>query len=586
MNDVKKEKYTWSVFFKLLKSTKPSSGKIVFGLFFNGISAILASLLPLFLQQLIDGFSSEKNQSFAKVNLMLIAVIFVLQAVAQVAGSYSLNLVGIHMITNLRSRLWSKIVKLPKNFFDKNNSGEISSRIVNDTSMIYDLVSREFAQFVNAMIYMSIGVVMLLILDWKLSILILMAIPLFFIIFIPTGKILSVVSKNIQNSVASLNERAFQMTSENTLTKICTAESFEIGKGIEKINDLQQYSKKQIKIIAFLTPIINFIVMSLILLIITYGGVRVANGTLSVGSFIGIVAVVVMIINPISSMGSFFSELQRTKGATERISDILNERTELLNKGNDLDIGGKSLYWENIDFSYKDKRSEFTLDKINMAIKVGSKCAIVGPSGAGKSTILALLERLYDVDSGEILLGKQDIKNISLSSWRSQIGYVSQENDLISGTIKDNILYGLEGTSSEEAIINACKSAFAWEFIDDLPDKLSTFVGERGVMLSVGQRQRIAIARTFLRNPNILLLDEATANLDSDSEKKIQEAVDNVMKNRTVIAVAHRLSTIINSDRIYFIENGVITGCGTHDELLSSHLMYQQFYRQQVNNGK
>ncbi|MFD2386381.1 ABC transporter ATP-binding protein [Enterococcus rivorum] len=452
--------------------------------------------------------------------------------------------------------------------------------------MIYDLVSREVAQFFNAIIYISIGVIVLFILDWKLLIVVLFGIPLFFILFIPVGRILSKISKNIQDSIANLNERAFQMTSENTLTKISSAENFEIGIGKKKIATLKQHLVKQIKILAFLTPVVNLIVMGIVISIITYGGIRVADGTLSVGTLIGFMIVVVMIINPISNLSSFFSELQRTKGATERISEILNERVEKLELGQNIDIRGKSLRLREVEFRYQNQDDGFKLNNINMSIEVGSKHALVGPSGGGKSTILALIERLYDLDSGEILLGNLNVNEISLKSWRSQIGYVSQENDLISGTIKENLLYGLiEENVDDTDIIFACKAAFAWEFIEEMSDKLDTMIGERGVTLSGGQRQRLSIARTFLRNPNILLLDEATANLDSNSEKQIQDAIDNIMKGRTVIAIAHRLSTIINSDQIYFVQEGTITGYGTHEELLGSHHLYKEFYKQQMESG-
>jgi ATP-binding cassette subfamily B protein AbcA/BmrA len=285
---------------------------------------------------------------------------------------------------------------------------------------------------------------------------------------------------------------------------------------------------------------------------------------------------------PITSFAMFFTQLQKAKGATERIIEILDQPLEEGQDGIEMDISNQPISIENVSFSYSEE--EPVLQNITLEAQPGQMIALAGPSGSGKTTMFGLLERFYEPTTGEIRIGDTSINKISLKSWRSQIGYVSQESAMMAGTLRENLCYGLENVKSipDERLWEVAKMAYADQFIEAFPKGLDTEVGERGVKLSGGQRQRIAIARAFLRDPKILMMDEATASLDSQSEGIVQQALTRLMEGRTTFVIAHRLSTIVDADKIIFIEKGSVTGIGTHDELTQSHSLYREFAEQQL----
>ena len=330
---------------------------------------------------------------------------------------------------------------------------------------------------------------------------------------------------------------------------------------------------------ALLSPIMYTIMMFVIILVIGYGGLRVADGTMSIGTLVAFLLYLFQIIMPMTMFAMFFTEYNKALGATGRIIGILEMENEKSAADTEELLTYETLSFNNVTFGY-DKTP--VLENISFTAENNKKIAFVGPSGSGKSTIFSLIERYYSVWDGEITIDNTNIENIPLDLYRSGIGYVAQESAIISGTIKENITYGLTaGEYTDEDIKRAVQQSYTSEFINDLPEGLETEVGERGVKLSGGQRQRLGIARAFLRNPKILMLDEATASLDSQSEKFVGEALNELMAGRTVLVIAHRLSTIVNSDKIYFIDSGHLTGEGTHEELMASHDMYKAFTEQQ-----
>ena len=336
---------------------------------------------------------------------------------------------------------------------------------------------------------------------------------------------------------------------------------------------------KEAVINALLSPIMYTIMMFVIILVIGYGGLRVADGTMSIGTLVAFLLYLFQIIMPMTMFAMFFTEYNKALGATGRIIGILEMENEKSAADTEELLTYETLSFNNVTFGY-DKTP--VLENISFTAENNKKIAFVGPSGSGKSTIFSLIERYYSVWDGEITIDNTNIENIPLDLYRSGIGYVAQESAIISGTIKENITYGLTaGEYTDEDIKRAVQQSYTSEFINDLPEGLETEVGERGVKLSGGQRQRLGIARAFLRNPKILMLDEATASLDSQSEKFVGEALNELMAGRTVLVIAHRLSTIVNSDKIYFIDSGHLTGEGTHEELMASHDMYKAFTEQQ-----
>jgi ATP-binding cassette subfamily B protein AbcA/BmrA len=322
--------------------------------------------------------------------------------------------------------------------------------------------------------------------------------------------------------------------------------------------------------------------MSLLVLVIGYGGSQVASGALTAGDLVAFILYIFQVIMPVAMISQAITQLQKARGATESIVRLLAAPEEKSAEGLALERVDESIRFEGLSFSYEPGKE--VLRNLSFDLEPGSVTAIVGPSGGGKTTIFSLLERFYAPDSGSILLGNRPIGDYSLASWRGAIGYVSQDSPLMAGTIRDNLCYGVGSSIAEDdsRIKEAARAAYADEFIEGLPKGYDTEVGDRGVKLSGGQRQRIAIARALLRNPSILMLDEATSSLDSSSEEWVQKALENLMRGRTTLVIAHRLSTVLDADRILFIEGGELTGSGSHEELLATHELYRSFAEHQL----
>ncbi|MDQ0300382.1 ATP-binding cassette subfamily B protein AbcA/BmrA [Salibacterium salarium] len=582
MSNTEGNKYKWTEFFRLIHFTNPRYLLFIVTCIVGSIGAVISTFIPNTLRIIVDSYT--QTDSLETSALAILALLFITGAITRAFSGYLLSVVGLNIVANLRSLLWNKVVTLPTDFFDINQSGDIASRIVNDTNVIYSLVSNSFSKFINSIFIIIFCSFWLFYYDWQLTLVIALSVPIFLIFFVPLGKILSKISKRMQESTATLNVNAHEMITENKLVKSFTAENYQIDKGKKSIAALKSIGIKQSKWSSIIDPVVNLIMMFIIVSIVGYGGVKLSTGDLSAGTFIAFLTLLFYIMGPILSFGSFFSQLQNTKGATERISQLLNEVSEELDKGLVLDIGNKDIEIKNLSFKYTTTdNSSFCLNNINLIIEGGKTYALVGPSGSGKTTLISLLERYYKPTNGSIYFDGVNIENYSLSSWRMQIGYVSQEHSLITGSVKDNIVFGLdENTISELKIIEACKMAYVWDLIKKLPNGINTHIGEKGFNLSGGERQRIAIARMFLKDPQIILLDEATSHLDSQSEEKVQAAMNELIKGRTTIIIAHRLSSIKDLEKIIFIENGKITGLGTHLELQSNHELYNQFCEHQL----
>ncbi|WP_367169407.1 ABC transporter ATP-binding protein [Enterococcus lactis] len=323
------------------------------------------------------------------------------------------------------------------------------------------------------------------------------------------------------------------------------------------------------------------IVIISVLSIISYGLYLISNKELTIGSFIAYISLFYQLVSPIGELGNAYAQIKGIKGATKRIKELLGiVNTEDIYTGS-RNLEFKKILFKNVTFSYDTNKTN--LNKINMLVSKGETVAIVGPSGAGKTTIISLLERFYDIDSGKIFIDNENIENISLEYLRSNIGYVSQKYPLVTGTIRDNLLYGLVNKNiTDQQLYNISKLTNFYEVLDRLPDKLDSKVGEKGILLSEGEKQRLVLTRIFLIDPPILLLDEITSSIDSYSEKVVQESIGKINRDKLVIIVAHRLSTIQNADKIIFIENGNITGVGSHLELLENHKLYAKFIEYQT----
>ncbi|MGY6208848.1 ABC transporter ATP-binding protein [Cytobacillus firmus] len=576
---MKQKQATLKPFISLILSTKIPKTALIIGLTASILTTLTGLVVPLLTKNLVDGFSVE---SLSVPLIIGIGTSFILQAIISGISIYLLSYVGQKVVARLRDRMWMKLIRLPVRYFDQQSSGQTVSRVVNDTSIVRELITSHFPQFITGIISIIGAIIILLVMDWKMTLLMLTSVPITLAIMIPLGRKMAKISRGLQDETAIFTGNITQTLGEIRLMKSSTAEQNEEEKGLDGIDKLLGYGLREARIFAMIGPTMYLIMMVVIVIIIAYGGMRVASGSMSTGSLVAFLLYLFQIIMPITSFAMFFTQLQKAKGATERIIEILEESLEDGQDGIEMDISSKPITIQNVSFSYSAEES--VLENISLEAQPGQMIALAGPSGSGKTTLFGLLERFYEPDAGGIKIGHTPIQQISLKSWRSQIGYVSQESAMMAGTIRENLCYGLENPENipDEKLWEVAKMAYADQFIANFPKGLDTEVGERGVKLSGGQRQRIAIARAFLRDPKILMMDEATASLDSQSEGIVQQALTRLMEGRTTFVIAHRLSTIVDADQIVFIEKGRVTGIGTHYELTQSHELYREFAEQQL----
>ncbi|GGD15202.1 multidrug ABC transporter permease [Pontibacillus salipaludis] len=544
---------------------------------FSVLSTIVGLIIPLLTKGFIDDFTLE---SFKWGYVAGLFVIFLLQAIASGVSIFLLNYVGQQIVASLRTKVWDKHIKLPVSFYDQTKTGEMISRIINDTSIVKNLITEHVTNFFTGLISIIGSIVILLYLDWKMTIVMLIAVPLAVGIILPLGRKMYKISRSLQDETATFTSTTSQTLSEIRLVKASNAEGREFNKGQKGIFYLFQYGVKEAKIQAVIGPLMTLVMMAMLVIVLGYGGFRVSSGALTAGDLVAFILYLFQIVVPLSQFTNFFTQFQKAVGATERIVDILSHEEEPLVKGISLGEGKAPITLNEVQFAYDP--SEPVLKDVSFTVSPNAVTAVVGPSGSGKTTLFSLFERFYSPTKGEIMYNNTPIDSFSLQEWRSQIGYVSQESPIIAGTIRENIVYGLDQEPTEEEIRQAARMAYADEFITGFPAGYDTEVGERGIKLSGGQRQRIGIARALIRDPHILLLDEATSSLDSKAEMVVQKALDNLMKDRTTIVIAHRLSTVVNADQIVFLDQGKVTGIGNHRELYQSHTTYQQFADQQL----
>ncbi|CAI6317135.1 multidrug resistance ABC transporter ATP-binding protein/permease BmrA [Bacillus subtilis] len=572
-----KSKSKLKPFFALVRRTNPSYGKLAFALALSVVTTLVSLLIPLLTKQLVDGFSMS-NLSGTQIGL--IALVFFVQAGLSAYATYALNYNGQKIISGLRDLLWKKLIKLPVSYFDTNASGETVSRVTNDTMVVKELITTHISGFITGIISVIGSLTILFIMNWKLTLLVLVVVPLAALILVPIGRKMFSISRETQDETARFTGLLNQILPEIRLVKASNAEDVEYGRGKMGISSLFKLGVREAKVQSLVGPLISLVLMAALVAVIGYGGMQVSSGELTAGALVAFILYLFQIIMPMGQITTFFTQLQKSIGATERMIEILAEEEEDTVTGKQIENAHLPIQLDCVSFGYKP--DQLILKEVSAVIEAGKVTAIVGPSGGGKTTLFKLLERFYSPTAGSIRLGDEPIDTYSLESWREHIGYVSQESPLMSGTIRENICYGLERDVTDAEIEKAAEMAYALNFIKELPNQFDTEVGERGIMLSGGQRQRIAIARALLRNPSILMLDEATSSLDSQSEKSVQQALEVLMEGRTTIVIAHRLSTVVDADQLLFVEKGEITGRGTHHELMASHGLYRDFAEQQL----
>lgn len=569
-------KNSGSSFLQLIKIGKPAVWVLVFAVILSLLETGASLIVPLFTKNLVD----QVAKSGIEMSLIfLLSGAFIIQTISGGVSFYLMSYIGEQFVSNIRKKLWDHILELPIPYFDKHQSGETMSRVTQDTNTVKMLITNHLVSSVSGIVSIIGALIILIMIDWKMTLIMLCSIPVSMIVLFPLGRKVYSISKQTQDELASFSAHLGRVLSDIRLVKSYNGQILERKKGHKGIHELFRFGLKEAKIQAIVSPFMTTILMIVLVILIGYGGARVASGDLTAGSLVAIIIYMFQIVIPFSQLATFFTNYQKAMGATERIQNLLDlpvERNDSHGKTNH----EETIIFDRVSFGYESGKT--VIKDLSFHIEPGQTVAFVGPSGSGKTTIFSLIERFYEPQQGSIRIGNSNIQNLQLTSWRGKIGYVSQESPIMSGTIKDNICYGLQRSVDEAEIRHAAELANAAGFIENLPNQYDTEVGERGIKLSGGQRQRIAIARALLRDPKILLLDEATSNLDSESEGLVQSALQHLMAGRTTLIIAHRLSTVVEADQIIVIEEGAVSGIGTHRQLMESHALYQKLVQQQM----
>jgi len=562
---------------KLFSYLKPYRFRFAGALVFLILSSLTGLAFPKLLGSIIDAARGDLKKGVLPANLNQIGLIAFIILFAQAFVSFFrvtwFVRIAENALADIRRDTYFKLITLPMNFFSNRRVGELNSRISADLSQIQDTLTTNFAEIIRQVILMIGGVVMMAIVSAKLALVLLILLPIVIPSAIFFGRFVRKVSRQAQDQLAESNTIVEETLQGIASVKAFVNEAFEAGRYDKSIREVARLGIKGAKFRGLFASFIVFCGFGVIVGVIWFGAHLVQSHVLNVGELTEFVLYAIMVSPSLGSLPEQYANLQKAVGASERVIEILNDNGEPINiveSENHIKqkIDG-NLSFNNVEFHYPSRPEIEVLKGVSFEASAGQKIAIVGPSGSGKSTTAALILQFYHPQSGELLFDGKPASHYSLTDIRKQVAIVPQDVMLFGGTIRENIAYG-KLDASEEEILQAAKRANAYDFITGFPEGFSTVVGERGVKLSGGQRQRIAIARALLKNPSILILDEATSSLDSESERLVQEALEELMKNRTSIIIAHRLSTIREADKIIVLEKGVIIESGNHDELLQN----------------
>lgn len=558
--------------FKLYRFIKPYRWEYGLGLLFLLGSSTASLAFPKLLGELVDyGNKGNIGQEINRIVLILILVL-IFQSVFSYFRIFLFVRVAEKTLADLRQHTFNHLIRLPMKFFQHRRVGELNSRISSDITLLQDALTSTLAEFIRQFITIIGGVSLMLVTSMKLTLFMLLILPVIMVLVGVFGRYIRKLSKQAQSQVADSNTIVEETLQGIQSVKAFTNEFFEMARYQAKTKDIARTGIKNGRLRGAFSSFVIMGIFGAMVAVIWKGSTLLAAGELATGELFSFVIYTVFIGGTIGGMADVFARVQKFIGATEDLLEIFNEEPEPVEEllpGTPHQILSGGIRFDHLSFSYPTRTDMQVLNDIDVEIRPDTLVALVGPSGAGKSTMVALLLRLYEPTTGRILFDETDNQSIPVSVLRSQMAIVPQDIFLFGGTIRENIAYGKTG-ATDEMIEDAARKANAWEFISKFPEGLDTLVGERGTQLSGGQRQRVAIARAVLKDPKILILDEATSSLDSESERLVQDALEKLMKGRTSIVIAHRLSTIRQADQILVINHGHIVEQGTHLELLKS----------------
>lgn len=567
---------------QLLAFIKPYKMRLALGVVCMIVAALGYLVVPWLIRNVVDGVLQNKDLGLLTLIVIAILIIFLIRGFATYGQNYMMAYVGQRVVIDIRETLFKHLQRLDQAYFDTRKTGVIMSNITSDVGALQQAIVDNLISFMTEGVTLVGSLVFMFYLDWKLSLLTLIIVPVVLGLTNVFGKRLRSAGHEVQGRTADITAFLQEVISGARVIRSFARESFEFKRFEKENKNNFDAAMKATKLTAIMGPMVEFSAAIAVVVILWYGGYSVVQGYITAGSLIAFLIYAINLANPVKRLTQVYGNIQKALAAGDRVIDILETQPHVkeLPTAKTMDHVKGEVHFDNVQFSYDAEN--LALKGVTLHVKPGETVAIVGPSGAGKSTIANLLPRFYDVTGGSIRIDGMDIREATFTSLRENIGLVPQDTMLFNASVRDNILYGrLDAT--EEEVLAAAKAANAIEFIEKLPQGFDTMVGERGNSLSGGQRQRIAIARAILKNPSILILDEATSALDTESEKIVQEALERLMKGRTALVIAHRLSTVQHADHIVVLQQGSVVEEGTHDELLALQGLYSHLYTVQFS---
>jgi len=573
-----------SIIYKRLYNdySKKYLDKIILSAFFSILVAGSTSAIAWILDPAIKKLFIEKDQSLIIFIPLMIIVAFTTKGLSLYYAKATMIGVGESIKKKLQFDMVNTLVGADTQIIDRKHSGKFISNLTYDVTHITNLLSNAILTlFKDSLTLIGLLFVMFL-QNWKLALISIIMIPLASFSAKTLGKRISKVTTEAQQKSGFLTTYLVELFKNHKLIKIFQKEEYEKNRAENYLSQLKEKNQKIQTVFVRMSPIMETLTGVMIAVLIFYSGILMSRGELDINNFFSFLAAMMLAYQPVRSLSTLNMVLNQGLSAASRILPIIDQKNNINDSSSSelIQVKNSNIKFQNVNFSYEISEGQ-TLNSINLEFEGGKMTSLVGHSGSGKSTIMNLIPRFYDVQSGEIFIDDQSINKLTIKSLREQISMVSQETTLFDDTIKNNIKYAKENATDDE-IYHVAKLSFCEEFISNLPNKYETLIGENGVRLSGGEKQRLSIARAMLKKSSVILLDEATSSLDSETETKIQEALNILTKNKTTIVIAHRLSTILNSNNIYLIDSGKVIENGKHEDLMHKSELYRSFYRKQI----
>lgn len=571
-------KLTWSAVARLLSLAAPYRKKLVLAGFLMIISTGITLSYPLLMRRVIEDFTNTQSTARLDQSVIIFLGLIFVSAVLGYSNFLITALAGNRIVMDLRVQVFSHLERLPAAYFDRARSGDLTSHLSNDVSQLQSSLTDDLVKFVSNILTLVGGITIVLFIDWRMTTIVVTLLFVTIMFFVVFGRRLRKLNREALDALADAMGSMTEALANVRLVKAFTRESYESDRAAAKLKTVYGLSMKSAAIEGVMGAVAGAGFALVLVGIVWYGARRVLDHSLTSGDLIAFFMAIMIISGPMGSLASLISRLQRSVGASDRIFAILDEAPELPDtpQAQAWPNGPGEIRFDQVSFFYVPESP--VIRHLSLVLAAGKVTAIVGPSGSGKTTMSSLLYRFYEPQEGEIYVDGYAIDGIKRNSLRENIGVVPQEPILFNGTLRENIRYGrLDATDRE--IEAAAHDANVAEFVEGMPDRYETLIGERGITLSGGQRQRVAIARALLKNPKILILDEATSALDNKSEALVRDALDRLMEGRTTMVIAHRLSTVQNADQIAVLAEGAVAEIGTHAELLTTGGRYAELYR-------